>query len=120
MALRGLVRVGFVKERQGCRVEKGLPSPGAKDCVPRNGCDAFPFNADEFAFVQTGERVLHAAFGETDILGDVSQGNLHSCSALAMRHSPEKEIDQECRWLAIMPDEAAHERIKNVIIDLEH
>jgi hypothetical protein len=100
--------------------KKTLLSPGAQHGVPWNGGDVLTLDADKFAFEQTTECILYAAFREADILGYVCQSNLYPGTALAMSHPPKEEVNKEGRGLAIMPDQPAHQRIENVGIDFKH
>jgi hypothetical protein len=105
--------MGMIRKRK-------LATPGAKHGVAWNGGDALALDADELAFVKAAERILDAAFREADVLGYVSQGNLHYGTPLTMRYPPKEEVDEKSGGLAIMPDQPAHQRIKDVDIDLKH
>jgi ABC-type phosphonate transport system ATPase subunit len=71
----------------------------------------------QLAEVQRRKRALHGAFGQAGFIGQHARAGFDRLPVLAGGAAGKKEINQEGRRLLIMPDDIAHERVENVIID---
>jgi predicted enzyme related to lactoylglutathione lyase len=67
--------------------------------------------------LQLQHRALHGALRKAGSIGQHAQAGFDRLPVLAGGATGKMEIDQECRGLLIMPDDIAHEHVKNVIID---
>jgi hypothetical protein len=71
----------------------------------------------QLAEVQCGQGALHGAFGKSGFIGQHAQAGFDRPPTEASGTPGEIEIDKECCWLLIVPDNITHQHVQDVIID---
>ena len=83
----------------------------------RHGGGVITRRLDEFATAQTFECGLDGAFRQAGFFRERTQTRRDRFPSLTCRLSVEKDINEICRRLAIVPDDVAHQDIEDVIVD---
>ena len=92
-------------------------APVPQNAMSRNSGGVIARGDDQLAATQVLERALHGTFGKAGRVSESAQTGGDGFPFVARGLAVEIQINEIRGWLAIVPDQIAHQDVEHVVVD---